>query len=145
MANWTEDLASTAEGRILLEQERVVLEATEALCRLMAAQRVTRADLARRLDVSPAYVTRLLSGSHNATLRTMATVFLALGRSLHIEHGPAGDQVRIAEGLGAAGGDPTLGEWHCSCSWTAAGGDNDRSLPTSCPTEIEPSSLAMAA
>jgi transcriptional regulator with XRE-family HTH domain len=44
--------------------------------------RVTRADLARMLGVTPGRVSQILSGDENVTLRTVATVCVALGAQL---------------------------------------------------------------
>src|SRR5215203_5954047 len=58
--------------------EVAVVEFTEDLCRLMDEQKVTRAELARRMGTSRAYITRLLGGNANYTLAT------ALEGALHV-------------------------------------------------------------
>lgn len=85
---WMQEMYSTEEGKRLLEQERVLLEAQEAMCELMEAQGVSRAELAKRMEVSPAYITKLLRGTNNFTLRKLADVFYCLGRAAHVEHTP---------------------------------------------------------
>jgi transcriptional regulator with XRE-family HTH domain len=55
------------------------LEFTEEITRLMAEQHLTRAELARRLGTSTAYVTKLLRGNVNFTVQTMVRVARALG------------------------------------------------------------------
>ena len=92
---WTEDLRSSPEGRRILERERIWIEATESLCALMDSQGVTSVELARRLEVSPARVSQLLSGTRNLTLASLADAFQALGRSLHVVHGPLAEKARI--------------------------------------------------
>jgi len=52
--------------------------------RLMKAQGVSRAELARRMGVSRAYVTKLLNGNANITLETLAKFSLALNANLHL-------------------------------------------------------------
>jgi transcriptional regulator with XRE-family HTH domain len=47
--------------------------------RVMQASGITKAELARRMGVSKARVTNLLSGMPNMTLRTLAVVAVALG------------------------------------------------------------------
>ena len=86
---------SSPEGRRMYEHERVMLEATEVLCRLMEARRVTSAELARKLGVTPARVSQLLSGSRNLTLSSLAEAFHVLGRSMHVVHGPPTDRVIV--------------------------------------------------
>lgn len=58
---------------------RASLEFTEEITRLMAEQHLTRAELARRLGTSTAYVTKLLRGNVNFTVQTMVRVARALG------------------------------------------------------------------
>jgi len=94
---WMDRLRSTPDGQRLLERERVWVEATENLCALMEIQRVTRADLASRLGVSRPWITQMLSGTKNLTLGTLADAFHALGRSLHVTHGPPTESMRVQE------------------------------------------------
>ncbi len=49
---------------------------------LMASEDITQSELARRMSVSPAQVTKLLSGQENLGLKTIAKVEAALGKSL---------------------------------------------------------------
>jgi transcriptional regulator with XRE-family HTH domain len=64
--------------RRLLSIEALVAEASEAIAKLMAEQNVSKADLARRLNKSRAWVTQLLSGKANMTVRTLAEVVYTL-------------------------------------------------------------------
>lgn len=61
-----------------------IVEFTEDICRLMDEQKVSRAELARRLGTSRAYVTKLLGGDANFTLLTMVKVAMALGAAVHV-------------------------------------------------------------
>jgi transcriptional regulator with XRE-family HTH domain len=99
--DWIQGLRASREGRQVLERERVWLEATESLCRLMDSQGVSSAELARRLDISPARVSHILSGERNLTLATLADAFHALGRSIHVTHGPPTDRVVVSKDRGA--------------------------------------------
>lgn len=65
---------------------RAVHEFTEDLCRLMEQRGVTKAELARRLGSSPAYITKVLRGNTNFTIESMVRLARALdGRiSLHV-------------------------------------------------------------
>ena len=58
-AKWIRELRATDEGRRLLEEERVVFEAMEAIAELMQSQGVSRSQLAERLGKSAAFVTKL--------------------------------------------------------------------------------------
>jgi len=50
----------------------------------MRAQGVTRAELARRLGTSKAYVTKVLGGHANFTLETMSRIAFALGGRVRV-------------------------------------------------------------
>lgn len=61
-----------------------ITEFVEDLSRLMEEQRVTRAELARRLGTSRAYITKMLGGNANFTLLTMVKLAMALDGAVHI-------------------------------------------------------------
>jgi transcriptional regulator with XRE-family HTH domain len=56
----------------------------EDLYRLMEEQELSQADLAKAVGVSPAFISKVLHGSTNYTLKTMAKLGRALGASLHV-------------------------------------------------------------
>ena len=62
----------------LLRQEELILDVTEALAGALKEQGVTRAELARRLNRTPGFVSQVLGGGKNLTLRTIADVARAL-------------------------------------------------------------------
>ncbi len=72
----------------LLEEERLILEATELVHRLMEGQDVNRAELARRIGASKGHVTQLLDGKRNMTLRTLARWTKALNSRAKLEAEP---------------------------------------------------------
>ena len=76
-------LTSTPEGLRTWHQERSIFETTEMICELMDEQCVNRAELARRLGTTKSYITKLLDGSVNMTLRTISDVFVVLGYEFH--------------------------------------------------------------
>jgi plasmid maintenance system antidote protein VapI len=61
-----------------------ITEFSEDIWRLMEEQKVSRAELARRLGTSRAYITKLLGGNANFTLHTMTKVAMALGATVHV-------------------------------------------------------------
>ncbi|MBI5284266.1 MAG: helix-turn-helix transcriptional regulator [Chloroflexi bacterium] len=67
---WEDDPESELYG--------VLLGVTEDIVRRMIEQKVRRSDLAGRLGTSRAYVTKLLDGQENMTLRTLVRVANAL-------------------------------------------------------------------
>jgi transcriptional regulator with XRE-family HTH domain len=84
----SQQIAVTAEGRRLLQQEGAILEVTEMICEMMGRSGVSRSDLASRLGKTKGYVTQLLNGQTNMTLRTIVDVFTALGKELRITTKP---------------------------------------------------------
>ena len=89
-----EKLTGTADGMRLYQQERAILEVTELICELMAEQNVTRSELANQLGRTKGYVTQLLDGRANMTVRTISDVLTALDRALHFQEGPLSATVR---------------------------------------------------
>ncbi len=69
--------------------EGTILDFTEALFDAMDRQGISRAELARRLGTSQAYVTRVLRGNANFTLKTMSKLALALEMELEVGLRPA--------------------------------------------------------
>lgn len=84
----TEKLTRDADGMRLYQQERAILEVTETLCQLMEEDGVSRSELAQRLGKSKGYISQLLDGRTNMTIRTISDAFVALGRALHFQEGP---------------------------------------------------------
>ena len=81
----TEILSEKAEDQFLLEQERAYFAANVLITRLMDEAGVSRAELARRLGKSRAFVTRLLDGSVNMTIRTISNVLFHLGHRVDLQ------------------------------------------------------------
>jgi ribosome-binding protein aMBF1 (putative translation factor) len=73
-----EILSANPEFRKLLAVETLVADAGELIARLMESRGVNRAELARRLGKSRAWVTQMLNGRANLTLKTLAEVAWAL-------------------------------------------------------------------
>ena len=88
-----ERLTSTPEGMRLYQQERTIQEATDLICQMMNEDNVSRAELAKRLGKTKSYVTQLLDGRTNMTLRTISDVLLVLDRVIHFQDGPVSTTV----------------------------------------------------
>lgn len=80
--------ARQASYEQLLEQERLIIAATELILELMEAEGVTKSELATRISRTKGYVSQLLSGSRNLTLRTFADLTYALNHRIHLEATP---------------------------------------------------------
>lgn len=73
--------------------EAAILDFTEELARVMEKQRVSRAELARRIGHSQAYVTKVLRGNVNFTLATMTKLAKALDAVVRVHLAPTGVSV----------------------------------------------------
>ena len=81
--SWFETKHGTRRHRLLFEQERLVLLATEEILQLMEREGINKTDLAKALGRSKAYVTQALAGGRNMTLRTLAAFAWACNHSVH--------------------------------------------------------------
>jgi transcriptional regulator with XRE-family HTH domain len=63
----------------LLAQEDLILEVTETLCELLEKEKISRKELADRLGKSKGFISQLLNGGRNLTLRTVADILHVLG------------------------------------------------------------------
>jgi transcriptional regulator with XRE-family HTH domain len=64
------------------QQERLITEITQLMCRAMREQKVSRAQLAEKLGLTKGRVSQILNGHANLTLRTTADIFNALSKTL---------------------------------------------------------------
>lgn len=84
---------SSEANRRLLREEELILETTEVLCEALQKARFTKSELAVRLNKSKGFVSQLLAGGRNLTLRTLADVADALKCSAHFVLEPEVRQV----------------------------------------------------
>lgn len=89
MKTLSQRIASTAEGKKAWHQERTIFEVTERLCELLNERKMSRSQFAKRMGTTKGYVSQLLDGECNMTLRTLSDVFLALDRAVHVTDGVA--------------------------------------------------------
>jgi Helix-turn-helix len=74
----------------LVAQESLILEVTEEICRILEETKTTRQELAKRLGKSKGFITQVLSGERNMTLRTAADLATALDYRLQVKAVPSG-------------------------------------------------------
>jgi len=77
-----------AEQSVDYWAEGSIVEFTEALWARMEEEKVSRAELARRLGTSKAYVTKVLGGNANFTLYSLAKLALAVGGKVRVSIEP---------------------------------------------------------
>lgn len=66
------------------ELEGMLLSVNEQICKTMDDRGLSKSDLANLLNNSPAWVTKLLSGDQNLTLKTLATIACVLDLTVEI-------------------------------------------------------------
>ncbi len=76
---------SALDARRLMRQEELMLEVTEALTAALKRVGVSQTELARRLHKTKGFVSQVLSGGRNLTLRTLADVADALDQRVQVE------------------------------------------------------------
>lgn len=76
---------ASVQNRRLLRQEELILEVTEALSEAMIRQGISKTELARRLGKTKGFVSQILAGGRNLTLRTIADVADALGCQVRVQ------------------------------------------------------------
>ena len=77
-----------ARSRLDWWVEQAKLDYTVGIVALMRKHDVSRAELARRLDVSPAYVTKVLKADANLTIESMVKMARALDGTVRIQVTP---------------------------------------------------------
>jgi transcriptional regulator with XRE-family HTH domain len=81
---FTEKLDTFANDPEFLAEE-AILEFTEKLVAKMQEQKISRAELAKRLDVSKSFITKLLNGNPNMTIKTMVAIAAMLDCRLNLD------------------------------------------------------------
>jgi len=68
----------------LTAQGDLIMEVTETLCEILENEQVSRKELAERLGKSKGFISQLLNGGRNLTLRTVADILHVLGYKLNL-------------------------------------------------------------
>ncbi len=79
-AEWEEELRDDPTAIV----HSILCEVTEAICAAMDEQGMSRADLARKLDVSPQYITEFLNTPQNTTVKQIVRFANAVGLELDL-------------------------------------------------------------
>lgn len=81
MADFLEQWTSEDQERAkLTAQKALITQVTEAIWQAMDDAHTSKTELAARMGASKGYVSQVLSGSRNMTLRTLSDICFALGR-----------------------------------------------------------------
>jgi len=77
-----EEYLEDPEFAKLMARGELIMEVTETLCELLEKEKVSRKELADRLGKSKGFISQLLNGGRNLTLRTVADILHVLGYKL---------------------------------------------------------------
>jgi len=86
----------------LMAQGDLIMEVTETLCELLEKEKISRKELADRLGKSKGFVSQLLNGGRNLTLRTVADILHVLGYKIILQ------PVKLDSQTGHMEGDKSL-------------------------------------
>jgi ribosome-binding protein aMBF1 (putative translation factor) len=75
---------SSVTNRRLLREEELILDVTEALSEMLEEEGVIQTMLAQRLGKTKGFVSQILAGGRNLTLRTIADIADALGYRVRV-------------------------------------------------------------
>lgn len=92
IANKYKDLLANLDGSVEYWAEGAVLDFTEELARIMAENDISRADLAKKVGTSQAYITKVFGGQANFTIETMTKLALAVDYVLRLHIAPKGSR-----------------------------------------------------
>lgn len=92
------------ENNSLYQQEALIIQTTELICTMMEDNDISKAELARKLRKTKAYVTQCLSGEQNLTLRTLADFCTALNYKLEVGSTPLNANTACVHRLYPVGG-----------------------------------------
>ena len=84
-AKWFQEMAARHEKDPKYWVESMRFDFVEEVERMMEERGVSRAELARRLDASPAYVTQMFKALFNPTLLTLAKIALAFDARVELK------------------------------------------------------------
>lgn len=99
----------SVEDRRLLRQEELILEVTEALSHALEDLAITRTELAERLGKTKGFVSQILGGGRNLTLRTLSDLVDAMECSVEVHIAPSGERLaEVLEWPEAAEASPAL-------------------------------------
>lgn len=96
-----DELMLDPEFKKLYAVEHLIADTAQMLSDLLQRRNLKKADLARMLNKTPAFVSQLLNGKANMTIRTLAEVIHALGAHVMID--AANEEISACEGQASPG------------------------------------------
>jgi len=91
---WLRGLLDKYKDDLEFRAEGVIYDFTEKIVARMEELKINRSDLADRLGVSKPFITKLLNGNPNLTIKTMMSIADVLGCELSLDLYPQGFEIR---------------------------------------------------
>jgi plasmid maintenance system antidote protein VapI len=88
MTQWVTPRQETQPVDVEILEEAALVTAQATIQNAIEQAHLSRADLARSMGRPRSFVSRMLSGNHNLTIRTMARALAACGLEAHFSYGP---------------------------------------------------------
>lgn len=107
-------------GDPVFELELILLTVGDVVSTRMNELSMTKADLARKLDVSPPRVSQILRGDENLTLRTLARLGCALGLRFELATDDSTNRIARVTPIWSEAAPPTSNEIHLHDEGTLA-------------------------
>jgi transcriptional regulator with XRE-family HTH domain len=86
MHQWVKHIGGQIDAEVLEESALAMAQST--IQKAINQANISRADLARNMECNRSFVSRILSGSHNLTIKTMARALAACGFEVRFESVP---------------------------------------------------------
>jgi transcriptional regulator with XRE-family HTH domain len=94
MEAWYKEKIEKFHDDVEFLTEKAILDFTEKIVNKMHKTGLSRVELAQKLGVSKPFVTKLLNGNPNMTIKTMVSIAHALECELNFELCPKGFEIR---------------------------------------------------
>lgn len=79
-----EEYVEDTEFERLMAQEDLIMDVTESFCALLEDEKISKSTLAKIMGKTKSYVSQLLNGGRNLTLRSMADIAYSLGYTIRV-------------------------------------------------------------
>lgn len=86
MSHWVRHLGSEIDVGVLEESALAMAQST--IQNAINQVGISKADLARKMDCHRSFVSRMMTGNHNLTIKTMSRALAACGFEVRFQHAP---------------------------------------------------------
>lgn len=69
----------------IMQQEEIIMDVTENFCEILEREKIKKSTLAKFMGKTKGYISQLLGGGRNLTLRSMADLAFHLGYTVKVE------------------------------------------------------------